>query len=29
MPAALRETSDGGLAKTLTGEKIAKRVRSL
>ena len=29
MPAALRETSDGGLAVTPTGTAIAERVQSL
>ena len=29
MPAALRETSDGGLAVTETGLAIAEKVRSL
>ena len=29
LPASLRETSEGGLAKTETGEKITKKVRSL
>ena len=29
LPASLRETSDGGLAKTPTGEAIEQKVRSL